>query len=118
MTKLAACCLAQSVGVKNGDVVSFQMPPWSEFCILYVACLKLVPVCHPLPVTFNGEDLVYSMNLVESKAFICPTFHHKTNLKISSSLSKMKSQACLNGAFCVHDKTVESHGTITLNEDF
>ena len=27
----------KSVGVKNGDVVSFQMPPWSEFCILYVA---------------------------------------------------------------------------------
>ena len=39
----------KSVGVKNGDVVSFQMPPWSEFCILYVACLKVGAVCHPLP---------------------------------------------------------------------
>ena len=28
-------------GVRNGDVVSYQMPPWSEFCILYVACLKV-----------------------------------------------------------------------------
>ena len=38
------------VGVKNGDVVSYQMPPWSEFCILYVACLKVGAVSHPLPV--------------------------------------------------------------------
>ncbi len=106
----------KSVGVKNGDVVSFQMPPWSEFCILYVACLKVGAVCHPLPVTFNGEDLVYSMNLVESKAFICPTFHHKTNFEDQFLSVKDEITSLLDGAFCVHDKTVESHGTITLNE--
>ena len=108
----------KSVGVKNGDVVSFQMPPWSEFCILYVACLKVGAVCHPLPVTFNGEDLVYSMNLVESKAFICPTFHHKTNFEDQFLSVKDEITSLLDGAFCVHDKTVESHGTITLNEIF
>ena len=68
-------------GIQNGDVVTFQMPPWSEFAILYVACLKVGAVIHPLAVTFNGEDLVYAMNLVESKAFIAPTFHHKTNFE-------------------------------------
>ena len=65
----------RDVGVENGDVVTFQMPPWSEFCILYVACLKVGAVIHPLPVTFNGEDLVFGMNLVGSKAFMCPTSH-------------------------------------------
>ncbi|MEE0343437.1 MAG: medium-chain fatty-acid--CoA ligase [Eggerthellaceae bacterium] len=108
----------KSVGVQNGDVVSFQMPPWSEFCILYVACLKVGAVCHPLPVTFNGEDLVYSMNLVESKAFICPTFHHKTNFEDQFLSVKDEITSLLDGAFCVHDKTVESHGTITLNQIF
>ena len=47
-------------GIQNGDVVTFQMPPWSEFAILYVACLKVGAVIHPLAVTFNGEDLVYA----------------------------------------------------------
>lgn len=104
------------VGVKNGDVVSCQMPPWSEFCILYVACLKVGAVSHPLPVTFNDEDLIYSMNLVESKAFMCPTFHHKTNFEdqILSAVDRIPTLS--KDAICVHDKTVESHGTITLKQ--
>lgn len=104
------------VGVKNGDVVSYQMPPWSEFCILYVACLKVGAVSHPLPVTFNDEDLIYSMNLVESKAFMCPTFHHKTNFEdqILSAVDRIPTLS--KDAICVHDKTVESHGTITLKQ--
>ena len=105
-------------GVENGDVVSYQCPPWSEFCIIYVACLKVGAVSHPLPVTFNGEDLVYSMNLVESKAFISPTFHHKTNFE-DQILSVVDRIPTLNkSAICVHDKTLESHGTITLNQIF
>lgn len=104
------------VGVKNGDVVSYQMPPWLEFCILYVACLKVGAVSHPLPVTFNDEDLIYSMNLVESKAFMCPTFHHKTNFEdqILSAVDRIPTLS--KDAICVHDKTVESHGTITLKQ--
>lgn len=108
----------KSVGVQNGDVVSLQCPPWSEFCIIYVACLKVGAVCHPLPVTFNGEDLVYSMNLVESKAFICPTFHHKTNFEDQFLSVKDEIPSLLEGGFCVHDKTLPSKGTITLNEIF
>lgn len=105
-------------GVRNGDVVTFQMPPWSEFSILYVACLKVGAVCHPLSVTFNGEDLVYAMNLVESKAFICPTFHHKTNFEdmINSIVDRIPSLA--PNAIAVHDKTLASKGTITLNQIF
>ena len=104
------------VGVKNGDVVSYQMAPWSEFCILYVACLKVGAVSHPLPVTFNDEDLIYSMNLVESKAFMCPTFHHKTNFEdqILSAVDRIPTLS--KDAICVHDKTIESHGTITLKQ--
>ena len=105
-------------GVRNGDVVSYQMPPWSEFCIVYVACLKIGAVSHPLPVTFNGEDLDYALNLCESKAFICPTFHHKTNFE-SMILSILDRVPTLNAsAIAVHNKIKESDGTITLNEIF
>lgn len=70
-SRLAAWLVEQ--GVQPGDVVTFQMPTWAEFCIVYVAALKAGAVMHPLPRNFNDADLVYGMNLVESKAFICPT---------------------------------------------
>lgn len=106
----------RSVGVQNGDVVSYQMPPWSEFAILYVACLKAGAVSHPLSVTFNGEDLVYAFNLVETKAFICPTFHHKTNFEdmVHEIVDRVPSLS--PNAIAVHDKTLESHGTTTLRQ--
>lgn len=108
----------KSVGVGNGDVVTFQIPPWSEFCIIYVACAKVGAVIHPLSVTFNGEDLVYGMNLVGSKAFICPTFHHKTNFEAQILSVADRIPTLPKDAIAVHDKLKESDGTITLNEIF
>ena len=64
----------KDVGVEEGDVVSFQMPVWAEFCIVYVACLKAGAVMHPLSRAFNERDLRYVLNQVKSAAFICPAF--------------------------------------------
>ena len=64
-------------GVGNGDVVSLQFPTWADFCVAYVACLKLGAVIHPLPLAFNEPDMRYSMAKVGTKALICPTrFRH------------------------------------------
>ncbi|MBC2889197.1 medium-chain fatty-acid--CoA ligase [Gordonibacter massiliensis (ex Traore et al. 2017)] len=60
------------VGVEEGEVVSFQMPVWAEFCIVYVACLKLGAVMHPLSRAFNERDLRFALNQVGSAAFVCP----------------------------------------------
>lgn len=68
-----------SVGVKPGDVVTFQIPTWAEFCVVYVAVLKAGAVMHPVAKNFNAADLPYIMNQVGCTAFICPTFHHKTD---------------------------------------
>ncbi len=59
-------------GVREGDVVSFQMPVWAEFCIVYVACLKAGAVMHPLSRAFNERDLLFALNQVKASAFICP----------------------------------------------
>lgn len=68
-------------GVKPGDVVSFQLPTWAEFCIVYVACLKAGAVMHPLARNFNDDDLRYIMNRVGTVAFVCPTFFHKCDFE-------------------------------------
>ena len=62
----------KDTGVEEGDVVSFQMPVWAEFCIVYVACLKAGAVMHPLSRAFNERDLLHVLNQVKSAAFICP----------------------------------------------
>ena len=69
----------EEVGVRNGDVVSFQIPKWIEFCIVYVACLKAGAVMHPIAMRCNGRDLDYLINQVGAKVYLCPTFHHKTD---------------------------------------
>ncbi|WP_350453906.1 medium-chain fatty-acid--CoA ligase [Slackia heliotrinireducens] len=61
-------------GVEVGDIVTFQFPTWAEFCIFYLGITKAGAVMHPLPRNFSVEDLVYVMNLVGSRAFICPTY--------------------------------------------
>ena len=47
---------------------------------------------------------------------MCPTFHHKTNFEdqILSIVDRIPTLS--KDAIAVHDKTVESHGTITLND--
>lgn len=60
-------------GIEPGDVVTFQMPTWAEFCIVYVACLKVGAVMHPLAIDRSRREVVFNMNLVSSRAFIGPT---------------------------------------------
>ena len=104
------------VGVRQGDVVAFQLPPWAEFYVVVVACFKLGAVCNPISVTFNGEDLVYSLNLVEARAFICPTFHHKTNFE-EQILSVVERIPTLDmRSIIVHDKIKPAEFCVTLNE--
>lgn len=96
--RLASWLIEQ--GVEPGDVISFQMPTWAEFCIAYVACLKVGGVMHPLPRTYNDEDLLYAMNQVSTVAFICPTFFHKCSyekqaLEIKDRIPSLKAIAVL-----------------------
>ena len=69
--RIAAWLIAKGVG--PGDVVTLQFPTWAEFCIAYVAVLKVGGVVHPVPRNYNDVDLEYAMNLVGTRAFISPT---------------------------------------------
>ena len=73
-SRLAAWLVSQ--GIKPGDVVTLQFPNWAEFTIAYVACFKTGAVIQSLARNFNGADLTYAMNLVESRAYIGPTSFH------------------------------------------
>lgn len=60
-------------GIGNGDVVSFQIPQWTEFSVVYVACLKLGAVMHPISPRSDEEATVYALAKAESKAYLAPS---------------------------------------------
>lgn len=69
----------QAAGVEEGDVVSFQIPIWQEFAVVFVACLKMGAVAHPVSVSYNTRDLAFVLNQVKSRAFLCPSQTRKGN---------------------------------------
>jgi acyl-CoA synthetase len=76
-SRLAAWML--EAGIQPGDVISYLFPTWAEFGPMYLAALKIGCVAHPLPRNFSTDDVVYAMNLVGSRAFVCPTHFHSTD---------------------------------------
>lgn len=80
------------MGIKPLDVISIQIPVWIEYVILIVACMKAGAVINPIGMCYHKEEVEYLLNLVESKIFICPTWHHKTDYEevILSLASKLK----------------------------
>ncbi len=69
-------------GVKNGDVVTFQMPKWAEFAIVYVACLKVGAVMYPVDVRGGHDSLSQALNFTNSVVYIGPTYYHKRNYEL------------------------------------
>lgn len=66
-------------GIKPGDVVTFQLPTWAEFCPTFLGIAKAGGVMHPVARNYSEIDLAYIMNKVQTKAFICPIEHHTTD---------------------------------------
>lgn len=111
--RLASWLLEQ--GIVPGDVVTFQMPTWAEFCIVYVAVLKAGAVMHPVPRNFNDSDLIYGMNLVGSRAFICPTKVGKIDFE--AQILGIADQIPTLGPIALIDKTTPKHSDLpTLAE--
>jgi len=62
----------QKTGVAPGEFVSFQLPNWSEFTIIYVACLKIGAVVNPICSRYRADELLYILKKCESKVFFIP----------------------------------------------
>lgn len=63
----------KDIGVMPGDFVSFQIPAWSEFTVIYVACLKVGAVVNPVCWGYRADELVYILNKCESKVLFIPS---------------------------------------------
>ena len=75
--RLAAWFISR--GVQAGDVVSFQLPKWAEFAVVYVACLKVGAIMNPLPLAYTAEDALYALRLAKSSVCVLPSLFHGTD---------------------------------------
>lgn len=98
-----------------GDVVTLQFPTWAEFCIAYVAVLKVGGVVHPVPRNYNDVDLEYAMNLVGTRAFISPTFSHNTDYE--AQILSVRDAVPTLAAIAVLDKQAPSHSDLPTFDD-
>ncbi|MGN0157639.1 MAG: medium-chain fatty-acid--CoA ligase [Brotaphodocola sp.] len=67
------------IGIRPRDVVSYQLPIWSEFAMLTIACYKAGATAHPIAMSYEEKELIRSMNVTESKVYFGPTFFYKTD---------------------------------------
>lgn len=103
------------VGIEPGDVISFQIPVWSEFVLIVVACMKVGAVINPIGMCYDEKEVVYLLNLTESKIFICPTLYHKTDYEKSIISAKKYIKSLSNVVLLDNLKTKKSEN-VTLKE--
>ena len=47
------------LGLKKGDVVSFQLPNWNEFVILHYAITRIGAITNPLIPIYREREIAY-----------------------------------------------------------
>ncbi|MBX5436091.1 MAG: AMP-binding protein [Alicyclobacillaceae bacterium] len=60
------------LGVRKGDVVSFQLPNWNEFVILHFAATRIGAISNPLIPVYRDREIGYMVAMAESKVLVIP----------------------------------------------
>ncbi|TGE39268.1 medium-chain fatty-acid--CoA ligase [Desulfosporosinus fructosivorans] len=77
----------KEAGVVPGDFVSLQLPGWSEFTVVYIACLKVGAVVNPLMPSFRRGELTHKLNKCRSKVLFIPgTFRNFNHIALAQEL--------------------------------
>ena len=60
------------LGVKPGEVVSYQLPNWWQFVALHLALLRIGAVTNPIMPIFRDRELEFMLTLAETRVLIVP----------------------------------------------
>lgn len=69
----------EKCGIGAQDVVTFQIPPRSEFVVLLIACLKVGAISAPLGMCFVEEELKGFLTMLGSKLHVSAAAYRNTN---------------------------------------
>lgn len=59
-------------GVQAGDVISFQLPNWWEFSVIYYACVQVGAIANPVGMISREKGVEHSLAASRSKLFFVP----------------------------------------------
>jgi len=62
----------RAAGLKEGDVVTVQLPNWSEWLVVRLGLMKLGAAINPIPVNLRAGDLEYIVDLIDPSAYVIP----------------------------------------------
>jgi acyl-CoA synthetase len=110
---IASCFL--EMGIRSGDVISIQIPVWSEFVLFTIACFKVGAVINPIAICYDGEEIARLMNRSGSRIYICPTWHHDTDYE-EQILSVKERIESLENIVLLDNLREKKSGLITLRE--
>jgi cyclohexanecarboxylate-CoA ligase len=60
------------LGVRPGNVVSYQLPNWTEFLVLHHAATRIGAVSNPLIPIYRDREVGFMVGLAESKVLVVP----------------------------------------------
>lgn len=62
-----------AIGIRKGDVVSFQLHNCPEFLAIVIACIRIGAVTHPVMPILRQRELTFMLRLTGSRVLIVPT---------------------------------------------
>ena len=105
-----------ALGVRHGDVVSWQLPNWWEFIALSLACARIGAVANPIMPIFRQRELKFMLDFGESKVFVVPKSYKGFDFEVMangmrSDLPFLQHLVVLNG------EGVNSFDALLLRDD-
>jgi non-ribosomal peptide synthetase component E (peptide arylation enzyme) len=61
-----------ALGIGPGDVVTIQLPNWTEFAYVFFALERLGAVANQIGPDFRSREVEYIVRFSESRGFVCP----------------------------------------------
>ena len=60
------------LGIRPGDVVSFQLPNWWQFTAIHLACIHVGAISNALMPIFRARELRFMLGFAEARLYIGP----------------------------------------------
>jgi acyl-CoA synthetase (AMP-forming)/AMP-acid ligase II len=115
------------LGVKEGDVVSLQLPNWPETFVVYLAISKLGGIANPIVPIYQDREVKYILRDAHSVAMIIPSYFRKFDYaqmmnRLSPELPDLKTVIVVrgsapNGGMISYDSMVNEQAPVKIKPE-
>lgn len=104
-------------GIRPGDVVSYQLPNWSEATLISLAARMIGAVINPIPPIYREAELGYILKDCRSRLLFAPELFRKHNYQsmlhsMRSNLPDLREVVTVRGAGAVTWADATAHAPI------